>query len=495
MRRRVTLLVAAIALAFLGAGCRKAPPPRAKHLVLITVDTLRTDRMGCYGGPNRCSPYLDDLAGRGVRFSNAYCQRGMTLPSMASWFTSKYVAEHGVVDNKRPVPDSERLLAERLAEAGFRTRAFNATPVLDVESGIAQGFDPGDYRMFPDEREMTRSASRYIQQRFGRDEQRDFVWVHFMNPHKPYSPPSPYDVTFLPDARQVDTHPDRLDRIYVEQTALTEDERTDIEAVYDGSVAFVNDQVAKIVKSLEKRGLLEDTLLVFSADHGEDLYSHNNYYWHANSIYRATTWIPFFAVQPGTIPDGRVEDGMIETLDFLPTMLTWLGIDGGAEDPSTRPRGNDLTDVLLGQATPRRDAALSELDVVNPLSECGDEGAIWALRTKEWSFILNKAKLYPDNPPAEGFYPIGEQELYDLRVDPDEQLDVIADHPDVADRMYRALAARLSGLVLTTLDEEMSEEKRAELAELGYLTDSNEPRPVFVPVPGADNPDDPCEGR
>ena len=491
MRRRVTLSVAASAVALLGAGCSEAPPPRAKHLVLITVDTLRTDRLGCYGGPNRCSPFLDDLASRGVRFENAYCQRGMTLPSMASWFTSKYVAEHGVLDNKRPVPESEHLLAERLAEAGFRTRAFNATPVLDVESGIAQGFEPGDYRMFPDEREMTRSAARYINQRFGKQDQRDFLWVHFMNPHKPYSPPAPYGVTFLSGPRDVDTHPDRLDRIYVEQTALSERDRTDIEAVYDGTIAFVNDQVAKIVKSLEKRGLLEETLLVFSADHGEDLYSHNNYFWHANSVYRATTWVPFFAVQPGTIPAERVEDGLIETVDFLPTVLNWLGVESD-ETHASRPRGHDLTEVLLGNTRPRRDSALSELDVVNPLSECGDEGAIWALRTREWSFVLNKAELYPDNPPQEGFYPIGQQELYDLRVDGDEQLDVIADHPDVADRMYKALAARLDDLVFTQVDEELSDERLAELAKLGYLDDPDAPRPTFVPPVRTD---DPCEGR
>lgn len=499
MRRRVTLLVATILvpavalLALVVGACSPGPPPRAKHLVLITVDTLRADRLGAYGGPHGCSPYLDALAARGVRFANAYSQRGMTLPSMTTWFSSKYVAEHGVSDNKKRVPDAERLLAERLADAGFRTRAFNATPVLEPESGIAQGYLPGEYRMFPDEGEMTRAASRFIKRPFGREDQREFLWVHFMNPHKPYDPPGPYKTMFVDGGREVDTDPDRLDRIYVEKTVLTERERQDIEGVYDGTVAFVNDMVAQLVKSLEERGVLEETLIVFSADHGEDLYSHNGYFWHANSIYRSSTWIPLFMVQPGTIPGERVEDGMVESVDFLPTVLTWLGLDDGAdEDHSTRPRGNDLTDVLLGTAVPRRDSALSELDVLGPLSECGDEGKIWALRDRRWSFVLNPGKLYPDNPPAEGFYPIRAQELYDLTVDPDEQANVVDDHPDVADRMYRALTARVARLTFTTLEDDMTEARRKELEALGYLSNPDAPRPTHVPAPLGD---DPCEGR
>ncbi|MFG0320099.1 MAG: sulfatase [Planctomycetota bacterium JB042] len=493
MRRRVTLLVAAIGSALLAGGCSKAPPPKAKHLVLITVDTLRTDRLGSYGGTSGCSPFLDALAARGVRFANAYCQRAMTLPSMTTWFTSRYVAEHGVNDNKKRVPEEERLLAERLAEAGFATRCYNATPVLEPESGIAQGFAPGDYRMFPDEAEMTRGAARYIERRFGHDGRRDFLWLHYMNPHKPYDPPGRYKTMFVDGGREVDVDPARLDRIYVEKTALTEEERRDVEGAYDGTVAFVNDLVASVVDALEERGLMEETLLVFSADHGEDLYSHNAYFWHANSPYRSSTHVPLLFVQPGTIPAGRVEDGLVETTDFLPTVLTWLGV-GGADDgdPALRPRGHDLTGVLLGETSPRRDTALSELDVVNPLSECGDEGAIWAIRNRRWSFVWNDRRIFPDNPPSEGFYPIAAQELYDLEKDPDEQLNVVADHPDVADRMYEALLARTSTLTFRTLEDETDDARMKKLAELGYVLDEQSSRPTYAPPA---NDADPCEGR
>src|SRR5690606_33160513 len=106
-------------------------------------------------------------------------------------------------------------------------------------------------RMFPDEVEMTRSAERFIRNRFGKDDRREFLWVHFMNPHKPYAPPGPYATMFVPGGREVDASPERLDRVYVERTALTEDERRDLEGVYDGTIAFVNDMVAHLVEALE----------------------------------------------------------------------------------------------------------------------------------------------------------------------------------------------------------------------------------------------------
>lgn len=468
MLARCTLVLAALGL----AGCSDGPPPRARHLVLITVDTLRADRLGCYGGPNRPSPFIDEMARRGVLFENAFAQRGMTLPSMTTFFTSKYPIEHGVIDNTRRVPDEEVLLAERLSDEGFATFALNATHVLSPESNIDQGFAKKHYLMFADETEMTFKAVRYIRNRFGEDGRREFLWIHFMNPHKPYFPPVPFDTRFTDPLYQgeVDADPATLDAVFAEGRDLSPEELDHVRDVYDGCVAFVDACVQRIVRALEERGLLEDTLLVFTSDHGEELGDHHRYFWHANSIYAPVTRIPFIALQPGSIPPGRRIGGLLETTDFLPTVLSWLGLPP-IEDARHRPRGNDLSAVLAGEIDDTaRSFALSFIDLDGKTSEDGREGSVYGLRDLRHAYVFNPDLLEPNFPPKEGRFPIAERELYDVKADPLETRNVVVERPREADRLHRALLDRLRRLDVRHLSSEMSEQRRRALEELGYLS-------------------------
>jgi arylsulfatase A-like enzyme len=461
MLRLGWLLVLAQAL---WLGCSAGEPPRAKHLLLVTVDTLRADRLGCYGGPNRPSPAIDALAQEGVRFARAFVPRAMTLPSMTSFFTSRYLEEHGVLDNRMVVGEDQVLLAEHLAAAGFRARAWNASRVLAPERAhIEQGFAPGAYQHLADEAELTARAGRFLREEFGKEGQREFVWVHYMRPHRPYRPPPPFDRRFVdPGYRgRQDGSSANLDRIYVEREALSPEDRRQIEAIYDGTVAWVDSLVKELLAALDASGAARDTLVVFAADHGEDLYSHNFYYYHANSVYRSSTQIPLVFRQPGAVRAGAVVEGFAESVDLVPTVLRWLGVEplAGAE----KWRGIDLAAWLAP-------GAVAETPREFSVSQWNDQ--IYAIRGRRWLYVHNPGKVSPDGPPAAGAYPVAEQELYDLEADPDEQVNVVAAHPEEARRLRAALELWHGRLARGKAAVADSDERMAELEALGYIDDS-----------------------
>lgn len=452
-------------LSVLVHGCapEQAPAsegPRARNLLLITVDTLRTDRLGCYGGPNQPSPVIDALAKRGTRFANAYVPRGLTLPSMTSFFTSKYPAEHGVINNQKLVDDQEWMLAERLTEAGFRCQAFNASSVLGGDRGnIEQGFL--DYVLEPDENALTEKARRYLQERFGRDGQREFLWVHFMNPHKPYNPPAEFLEAHDPDyAGKFDGSGPTLGSIYVRKLDLAPPDRRHIELTYDGTISYVDEMIGQLLADLADSPAAADTLVVFSSDHGEDLYSHNHYYFHANSIYRSSTSIPLIFAQDGQVRDGQVVDDLISSLDVMPTVLRWLDVPEANMGNNTFARGEDLTDALLEGKGVHRDFVFAQW-----------ENDIFSVRNLNWSYVWNKKNVTPEYPPKNGSYPIAERELYDLREDPDEQHNVLAQHPDIAAKMHERLNLWLEQLRFGYARDDDSEKTRNVLKEWGYFGD------------------------
>lgn len=464
---RILLAAALAAAAALCVRCSsRGETPRAKHLLLITVDTLRRDRLGCYGGPNHPSPAIDALAARGTTFDAAYSPRGMTLPSMTTFFTSRYPAEHGVINNKKPVPDSELMLAERLTEQGFRTHAFQASGVLHPQrSNVQQGFAKADYEFerFPDQDEpMATVAADWIERNFGRTKQREFLWIHFMAPHKPYAPPRSILDRLDPGYVGLFDADKDLDRIFVDKVALAPRDKQHLLAAYDGEVAVVDNCVRRLVDALEKSGAAKDTLLVFAADHGEETYSHNCYFYHAASPYRSVTSIPWICVQDGTVATQRVP-GIVETVDFLPTVLGWLAVD----PTGFSMRGNDLGEVLTGKGVVRKDLAFSRIDDVDDTDTKGV--GVLAVRSREWSYVVNPSGFVPKWPPEEGVYPIPTRALYHLTTDPDEQGDVAAQNEDVCRSMQAAAIAWYTSLHMGSVaNRALTDEDKRLFKELGY---------------------------
>lgn len=428
-------LVAAIVL----AGCAPADDAPADrwaqlarrasgeplHVVLITIDTLRADRLGCYGAEHATTPEIDALAAEGVRFANAATTVPFTLPAHSSLMTGTYPPFHGVRENVGYQLDSGLpTLAEELAAGGFSTGGFVSAFVLDSRWGIGRGFEEYFDDFDPEE---SASGNLGAVQRDGAetvaaavawlDEPRQgpfFLWLHLFEPHDPYTPPEPH----------LSRHAGRP---------------------YDGEVAYADALVGRLRRALEQRGLLERSLVVLTGDHGEGLGQHREGF-HGFFVYDSTVHVPL--VVRGPFADGRVIDAPVSHVDLLPTLLELAGLR-----VPTEVQGRSLLPLLRGEAESEERMVYSES--MYPLVHYG-----WAplrsLRTRDHKLI---AAPRP--------------ELYDLAADAGESDNVVQHHR----RLYAELGGELDALVerlgrggrQEAAPAALDEETLAQLQALGYL--------------------------
>ena len=239
------------------------PAPSSLSIVLITLDTLRADRLGCYGFPGNSTPNLDALAKESILFEQATSTVPLTLPSHASILTGLLPPHHGVRDNGGiPLPESRTTLAERFKRRGYATGGFVGAWVLERRFGLAQGFDRYSDRFALDQLQkrgdaVVDDALAWIDEVRARQ---FFAWVHLFDPHLPYDPPEPFRTRFPADR-------------------------------YQGEVAYTDELVGRILSRLRERQLLEKTLVVVTADHGESLGEHGEAN-HGFFLYDATVAVP-----------------------------------------------------------------------------------------------------------------------------------------------------------------------------------------------------------
>ncbi len=466
--KHLPLLVLPIAL--LPACSREESEParvaKARNLLLITVDTLRADHVGCYGGREGVTPIIDALAQEGALFEEAHAPMGMTLACMTSMFTSKYPDETGVTNNMQKLSPDEYTLAERLRAAGFRTRGFTANGVLQPgKSDIEQGFDA--HRRIQSEGQLTAEAAQILIHDFGNvDGTRDFLWLHYMDPHQPYDRREPYATEFDPDYDgPFDAAEETLQRIFIERIDISPRDLEHIAAVYDSQVRMIDIYVRSILSALAQSGKSDETLVVFTADHGEDLYDHNHYFYHANSIYRSVTHVPLIFRQKGAIPSNVRVPGLVEHVDVMPTILSHLGLDPTEGTSATRPRGVDLGPSMHGEP-------LQKTFVFSQVF-----AQIYGVRSREWLYVRNPDGFIPRSIPEEGEYLISAIELYALRDDGREQTNVAARHPALVAKLDRVLEQWRERLVIGASEEfDMTDEELREFEELGYVG-SRKPKP------------------
>ncbi len=304
---------------------RVFPPKTPRNLLLISLDTLRADHVGCYGYAAAQTPRLDGLARAGLRFETATTVVPLTLPAHSSLMTGTFPAWHGVRDNGGfYLGDEQVTLAEVLREKGYRTGGFVGAFVLDRRWGIAQGFD----RFFDDFDldKFADAASMDNIQRPGAQvvdaalpwlmAERDrpfFAWVHLYDPHAPYEAPEPFRSRFP-------------------QTAI---------GAYDAEIASVDAQVGRLLDGLQADGRLAETLVVVVADHGEMLGEHGEQT-HGFFLYEPVTHIPLLMAGPGLKP--RTVPDQVRMVDVMPTALRLLGID-----PPKAVQGVSLLPLARGE--------------------------------------------------------------------------------------------------------------------------------------------------
>jgi arylsulfatase A-like enzyme/Tfp pilus assembly protein PilF len=393
------------------------------NILLITLDTVRADRIGCYGYTGAATPAIDELARRGVRFSNAFTPAPSTLPGHASILTGLYPHRHGARANGTfRLAAEQTTLAEILEPHGYACGAFVAAHVLDRRYGLDQGFDLYDddlsqglrhtensYRERPGN-VVVDAALAWVRQVAGG---RFFAWVHLFDPHGPYVPPDPYASRFAGKP-------------------------------YDGEIAFVDEQVGRLVAGVRELTGSRGTLVVVAADHGESLGEHGETE-HSLLIYDATMHTPLVVSLPGEAAQGLVIERQVSNVDIVPTLLDLVGIETGASYDGSS---------LLRLAEPS--ASVAYLETLAPLVQHG-WSPLFGIRRGDAKYILAPRP-----------------ELYDLAADPRETKNIIAQREALAEELRAELETRLArdGLVSAALGERipLDRETQRRLEALGYVS-------------------------
>jgi arylsulfatase A-like enzyme/Flp pilus assembly protein TadD len=391
--RRILFLLTALTAA---QATAQTPQKSAPNVVLITIDTLRADHLGCYGYKQIKTPNIDGLAADSGRFERAYTVVPVTLPSHTAMLTGTYPMLSGMHDfSANKLSPQQVTMATVLKQAGYATGAVVASAVLDSRFGLNQGFDfyydHFDFSRLEEANldEMERPGNVVADQALdwlGKNSQKKFfLWMHLYDPHYPYRPPEPYS------------------REYASQP-------------YDGEIAFADEQVGRLLRFLKDKGLYQNTVIVLSGDHGESLGEHGEKT-HGFFIYNVTMHVPLIIHLPGKPATQTVADP-VSLVDLMPTVLAATGLD----IPS-QVQGRSLLSALRGEKIDR-DRTLY--------------GETFLPRLHfNWSELrgAENAKYH--------FIDAPRPELYDLTKDPGELRNLFPEKKAVAEEMR----AKLAGLI------------------------------------------------
>jgi arylsulfatase A-like enzyme len=310
---------------------RQSASPQRPNVVIYLVDALRADRLGVYGCERPLSPRLDDMAAEGITFTDVTAQSSWTKAAVASIFTGIWPREHGVNGPDDRLPDHLITLPEILSAAGYRSGAVVANAYVGKPFGFARGFDSFEYL----EHGQGRSEDVHdrIVQWFDRRHDDDapfFLYIHTIDPHAPYAPPRPYIETFAPEV--VDPTVGRVEIVrglVLGSVEPSEDLGRDLRALYDAEVAANDAMLGRLIDLLEDQGELDDTLLIFTSDHGEAFGEHGTWT-HGLDLYREVLDIPLVVRLPGAAAAGQRIESPVQHIDLLPSILASCGIDAPA---------------------------------------------------------------------------------------------------------------------------------------------------------------------
>lgn len=446
MTGRPRPLGAALALLVVLATCAGCAREAPRHVLLVSIDTLRADRLGVYGYPRPTSPFLDRLGGRGRVFENAVVNTHGTTASHTTILSGLYQQTHGVMlDGSRGgvaehrIPDEVPLLQEALRVRGYATLAVTDGGNVGRRFGFARGFDRFDDRGGGVEK-VTRRLERWIAGALeDRPDRPIFAFLHTYQVHSPYAPPARYRERFgvAPDAPGAASG--FLLRHAGSADSLDHATLRAISALYDAEIRYTDDTLAAFFERLEALGFLRRALVVVTADHGEEMGEHGGLL-HRDLLYDELLRVPLIVAGEGVEP-GR-DRSLAGSVDVAPTVLEWAGVPP--------PRTLEGIPLPLGGRAPSGRRAI--------VAQYGN--ARYAVRTRSWKLIDNRGGG------TDRF------ELYDLNADPGERHDVAGIHPEIAERLRAELSAWLQerGTPVpagppVTLDDE--EERR--LRALGYL--------------------------
>ncbi len=480
LRRSALVALPAVALVLWGCGRRL---PERSNILLVTMDTLRADHLSMHGYPRATSPVLDALAAEGVRFDNAMVQWPKTGPSFASIFTATYPKNNGIVRKIGiPLPQKFLMLAEALKERGYQTHAVVANGAVASDFGFDQGFDtyveswqqpPRADGADPNGAGVVNELVRSILDKFESDKPW-FLWVHYLDPHFPYTPPAEYadrfqdDEHFDPTVRiPIDLTKHKFDMVKLgrDQVLDGRDELAFYVARYDAEIAYNDRMLGELLATLRGRGMLEETLTVFTSDHGESLGEHHYFFDHGRFGYQTCLHVPFFFHYPGVL-EPRVDAEPVMLIHLMPTLLEFAGVE---LDDGEWMQGRSLVPRLFGEPLPAEppNYAYSEAGYGRPglwqkIIRAGDHKLIYAKEGGVQRWITGEVG-----------HPFA---LFDLARDPGETENLVDAEPEIAERLFRAVNDWYRGEFEVLIDHkaegeerEMDAKTREQLKALGYL--------------------------
>jgi len=404
---------------------RTAHPPRGAketnpNVVLLSVDSMGSKHLGCYGYPRPTSPNIDRIAESGVLFENVMAQSNWTKPALASILTSLYAAVHKTdargetgdridvnVRNQAHILDPRfRTMAEEFKDGSYATAGFSNGGYAHSFFGFGRGFD-----IYENSAGGLKSCTYRLLQWLCKNRDRPFfAWIHAWDVHFPYMDRPPFNRKFIKHRAQIVLDASVRHQINSGERVLSDEEREFLEGLYDGAISYVDELTGALVQELDRAGLFENTLLVITADHGEAFMEHG-YIEHTASLHGEVTRVPLIIVGP-KLPRGLRIKTQARSIDIMPTLLDLCGLAPGAEIQGTSLvswiTGGAHTDLLAASETERR----------------GGQTAI-----SDGSY-----KLIQTNAPSR-------LQLYHLTVDPKETNDIAVSSQGIRVAMESQLAA------------------------------------------------------
>jgi len=394
-----------------------------KNLLVITLDTTRSDKIGSYGCTEVKTPNIDGLATLGARFENAYTPVPLTLPAHCSIFTGTYPIYHKVRNNGSYfLPEQIDTLAEQMKKQGYKTSAFVSSFVVDSRFGLDQGFDVYNDNLDIDKNVKVYHSERIAEKVFDdfslwfteNSNKKFFSWVHFFDPHMPYAAPEPFGSEYSDNP-------------------------------YLGEIAYTDSYVGKIINLLKENGIFDKTIIIISGDHGEAFGEHQEY-GHQVFCYNENLKVPLIIYAKGKVPINIVKKEKVVTIDIMPTVLDLL------QFPIPKQvQGQSLLPLIKGLPFVPEDIYIESIFAKEALGCAPIKG------------IIQNDHKYIDLP---------QPELYNLLADPEEKDNLIS----AMSHIGKKLKNRVDHMIerLNTMEynpqREMTAEEKKRLASLGYIT-------------------------
>jgi len=429
-----------------------------RNVILISLDTLRADRLGCYGCQTAKTPFLDLLAKNGVVFEEAISNSSWTLPGHGAMLTGVQPTTLGLFKVTDRLDNHALTLAEVMRENGFDTGAVTSYILLDKVYGFHQGFDYFDYEDMQPAATIVDKAIGFIEPRLAKN---FFLFLHMYDTHWPYEPDEATAKEFWPGQivaplRQLIATTDYAQ--FAIKVIRGEDMLNDFcLAMYDGEIAQVDRELGRLFKFLYEKKAIDNTLLIVTSDHGEEFRDHG-YFGHGLTLYDEVLHVPLIMRFPMMLPEGVRVQGQVQSLDLFPTILGLVGL----EATKYNLPGRDLLGMIhAGAADP--------LSMIAETSMSGEPR--YALRNGDYKLVTPYeldfgANLKIDKP----------EEVFDLRVDPLERNNLAQSHPKMAEILRREMAEQMEAIRQRTAagktfsrSEQLSAQEIERLRSLGYL--------------------------